>query len=87
MILVSRDLKQMQEQKARGILVIPHWPSASFWPLICSETGGFVKNIIDWIDLPILKEFYTPCRNGVGILETQDLKFRMLALDVNFRDM
>ena len=41
-ILVSRVLKQMQEQKAHGILVIPHWPSASFWLLICSENGGFV---------------------------------------------
>ena len=55
-ILVSRVLKQMQEQKAHGILVIPHRHSAAFWPLICLEAGGFVKNIIDWIDMPILKK-------------------------------
>ena len=31
--LVPRVLKQIQEKRARGVLVIPFWPSAAFGPL------------------------------------------------------
>ena len=85
-ILVARVLKQMQAQRARGILVIPYWPSAVFWPLICCEHGGFIKNVLDWVDLPRSKSFYTPCKNDKGLFGIQNLKFRMLALNVNYRD-
>ena len=33
-ILVSRVLKKMESCKAKGILVLPEWRSANFWPLL-----------------------------------------------------
>ena len=85
--LVPRVLKQIQEQRARGVLVIPFWPSAAFWPLLCVGQGGFTRQITDWMDLPISKELYTPATCGRGCFGTEDLCFRMIALKVNYRDL
>lgn len=73
----------MQKDRANGVLIVPLWRSAIYWPLLCSN-GNFIPNVVDWIDLPKNKENYTPCRNGTGIFGTENLKFRMLALRIIF---
>ena len=35
--LIPRVLKHLKEKPTVGTLVIPHWKSASFWPMICSD--------------------------------------------------
>ena len=83
-ILVSRVLKKMESCRAKGILVIPEWRSANFWPLICTNHGEMKSFILDWMHLPTEKCYYTPCKNGTGIFGNEDLKFNMLALYENF---
>ena len=85
-ILVSRVLKKMENCKAKGILVLPEWRSANFWPLLCANDREMKPFILDWMYLPTEKCFYTPCKNGIGIFGTEDLKFNMLALYVNFNN-
>ena len=41
--LVPRVLHYLSIQKARATLVVPLWPSSSFWPLITSNYGQFIK--------------------------------------------
>ena len=38
--------------------------------------------ILDWMNFPTEKCFYTTCKNGTGTFGTEDLKFNMLALYV-----
>ena len=83
-ILISRVLRKMERCHAKGILVVPEWKSSNFWPLICLGKGELKNFIKDWILLPTNKESYYPCKNGVGIFGTEDLKFRMLALAMDF---
>ena len=40
--LVSNALHYMFEQKAVGSLVVPFWPSSSFWPLISTVYANFI---------------------------------------------
>ncbi|KAL5020239.1 hypothetical protein ScPMuIL_003131, partial [Solemya velum] len=82
--LISRVLKQMQQQSATGVLVLPHWTSSSFWPLLCGKENLFIKNVIDYIELPGKKEYYTISKTGSGIFGNKDLYFRMLALKLDF---
>ena len=82
--LITRVLKQMEQQSASGIMVIPFWKSAPFWPLIHSNKEGFISNVVDWVDLPTSKRFYSACKNGLGMFGNEDLKFRMLALCISF---
>ena len=46
-VLVSRVLKKMESCNAKGILVVPEWRSANFWPLLCSFYGEMKSFIVD----------------------------------------
>lgn len=83
-ILVARVLKKLQCCRARGVLVVPEWISANYWPLLCN-VYGFRPFVHDWMYLPIDKRFYTPCKNGAGIFGNENLKFNMLALYISFK--
>lgn len=82
--VIYRVLKKMIMDKVYGVLVIPCWRSAVFWPFLCPN-GLFRQEIVDWFDLPTQKEFYVKNKNGRGIFGNIDLHFRMLALKVDFR--
>lgn len=82
--VMCRVIKKMIVDKAYGVLVLPCWNSAVFWPFLCPN-GNFRKEVIDWFDLPTQKQYYVKCKNGKGIFGNTDLHFRMLALKVDFR--
>ena len=41
--LIARTLHYLSLQKARANIVIPVWPSSSFWPLLTSKYKQFMK--------------------------------------------
>ena len=41
--LVARAIQYLSLQKAMATLVVPLWPSSSFWPLITSKYRSFIK--------------------------------------------
>ena len=41
--LIARALHYLSLQKARATIVIPVWPSSSFWPLLTSRYKQFMK--------------------------------------------
>ena len=44
--LIPKVLKHIRESKAEGTLVVPYWPSASFWPLISKDSNTF-ENFVE----------------------------------------
>jgi hypothetical protein len=82
--LIGKVIRKMSADQAVGVLVVPCWPSAIFWPDLCPN-GNFISNVSDWFDLPTNMSYYTACSNGKGLFGNADLKFRMLALNLNFR--
>lgn len=83
--LISRVLLFMETCNATGVIVLPVWKSAPFWPLLCSNTGSFNSFILEWIELPVVKEFYVPSKSGKGIFGNRNLDFPMLACKVSFK--
>ena len=83
--VVHHVLKKMAFDYAKGVLVIPCWKSAIFWPLLCPN-GTFIPQVTGFIDLPTSKNFFTKCKNGKGIFGNKDLNFNMVVLEVNFSD-
>jgi hypothetical protein len=69
--------------KPLGTIVIPLWYSAPFWPMICDEDNTFKEFVVDCMDLPPWKNAFIPGKCG-GNFGNQDLKFRMLALRLDF---
>lgn len=78
--MIVRVIRKMETDRAHGVLVLPYWKSAVYWPLIC-PSGQFSSNVIDWFDLPTSKMYNTFCK----MFGNADLRFRMLALFIDFR--
>lgn len=82
---ISRALMHMSMCCVYGVLVLPLWRSASFWPLLCMGDGYFIHSITVVTDLPTEKTSFVPYKSGKGICGNTDLKFRMLAVQKDFR--
>ena len=39
--VILRAVNKMMVDRARGVLVVPQWTSAVFWPLLCPN-GHFI---------------------------------------------
>jgi hypothetical protein len=55
--IILRVIMKLACDHAHGVLVIPCWKSAIFWPFICPN-GCFIKEVVDWFDLPTERHFY-----------------------------
>ena len=60
--LTPRVLLHMRICKASGTLIVPLWHSAPFWPMISAGGDKFSDFVVDWMDLPSLKEAFIPGR-------------------------
>ena len=58
--LVPRTLRHMRSCCAQGTLIVPHWRSAPFWPLLTTDDSHMHLNhfVEDWVDLPPLEAFF-----------------------------
>ena len=82
--LISRVLHYLLKCRGYGTLIVPVWESSAFWPILISDI--FKSHIVDWRDLPLGKEYYTSGKLKSGIFGNEDLKFRMLAILIDFRE-
>ncbi|XP_062621080.1 uncharacterized protein LOC134282689 [Saccostrea cucullata] len=82
--LIPRVLDYLLKCRGCGTLIAPFWESSAFWPILISDV--FKAYIVDWRDLPVEKEFYTSGKLKSGMFGQEDLKFRMLAILLDFRD-
>ena len=74
----------MRNCKAFGVMVIPYWESALFWPLNCECNGRFKTCVQDCLDLPTKRHFPLPF--GSGMFGNQNLKFRIIVLKLCFEE-
>ena len=58
--LIPRLLKHAEATKARGTLVIPHWPSAPFWPILFPDGSHPQKWVQQMAELPNSQELFLP---------------------------
>ena len=85
-IFVPRVVKQIQEQRARGVLVIPFWPSGFLASFMHGPEGIYQANYRLNGSVHFPKILYA-LNVWSGCFGTEDLCFRMLALKVNYRDL
>ena len=55
--VIYRVLKKMIVDRVYGVIVIPCWKSAVFWPFLCPN-GTYRSEVVEWFDLPTEKQFY-----------------------------
>ena len=85
--MLAKVVNKMKYESVVGVVIFPVWESAIFWPLICNGHAGFVRNVIDFVNLPTTKEYYRSCKNGKGLFGVTDLKFEMIAAYFDFKNV
>ena len=81
--LTSRVLKHMEHSQEYGMLVIPLWTSAPWWPLITKDGRHPESFVLDWKDIPQSGNMLIPAKPGACIFSGRP-NYRVLALKVSF---
>ena len=82
--LIPRVIRHAQVCGARGTLVVPQWPSAPFWPILCLHDGQFEAYVIGVIELPLISELFLPGHSGAVLFNGNVPNTKVLALYCNF---
>ena len=84
---IVRAWKHFQICQARGVLIIPLWKGAVFWPCVCPDGIHLAKCVTDWVALP---EFNSPAtvkgRTYNSMFYGQPLSFKLIAVYVNWQN-
>ena len=81
--LIPRTLRYAKACKASGTLLVPYWPSAVFWPMVCAESDKFADFVLEVFELPQVEDTIVPGRRGHSIAAANP-NFRILALRFQF---
>ena len=84
--LIPRVLRHAQACSAKGTLVVPVWPSAAFWPLLCHShaKGPFAPFIKDARELPQVATLFFPGLSVSVLFNGRMPNTRVLALRYDF---
>ena len=83
--LIPRVIRHAQACRAEGSMVVPLWPSAVFWPLVCPvNTGFFASFIRDVRELPQVDSLFLPGLSGSILFNGESPNTKVLALRCNF---
>ena len=83
--LVPRVLHHARACRCVGTLIIPEWPSAIFWPLICSFGKVFADFVVDVLYLPLGEKLFVRGRRGSVLFKDNIPNTNVLAVRINFR--
>lgn len=81
---VLETVNKILHDRCYGVLVIPKWESAPFWPILIKAKGEYCDFIIDVAYLPFTG-VVTPGRGDNGMFAKEPLSFRLMALRFDAR--
>ena len=82
--LIPRVIRHAQICRARGTLIAPLWPSAPFWPMVCSASGQYASFIVECKELPLSESLFLPGVSGVVLFNGKVPNTKVLALRCAF---
>ena len=85
---INRAWRHFKLGIAKGVLIIPLWKGASFWPCICPDGTHLSKCVIDWVGV---HKFHlaatTKGRSYNSLFHGEKLEFKLIALYVNWQSV
>ena len=82
--LVPRVLHHARRCACVGTLVVPEWPSAVFWPLLCTVGGVFAQFVVDFMYLPLSPGLLTRGKRGACLFKDGLPNTNVMALRLDF---
>ncbi|CAC5399139.1 unnamed protein product [Mytilus coruscus] len=78
--LINRTIRYLFFCSAKGVLVVPKWISASFWPSIVDMNGKYLPCIVDYVEYKYPTNFFIPGSDKSSIFATQTFQSSILVL-------
>ena len=78
--LVPKVIKHLKFSEADGTLIVPHWESAPWWPLLIQKKGVFKSFIIDVFVIFPRDNIFIPAVPGDILFGSRKQGFNVLAL-------
>ena len=83
--LIPRVIRHAQACGAKGSIVVPLWPSAPFWPMLCPfKTGYFATFVREVRELPQVDSLFLPGLSGAVLFNGEVPNTQVLALRCDF---
>ena len=82
--LVGKVIRHMSHFKSKGTIVVPYWPSATFWVFIKSRLNEFESFIKDYEIFDDHQNCVTQGKNPKCFIGSQTFQSSILALNVDF---
>ena len=79
--LIIKCIKHLCASKAMGTLIVPYWPSASFWPFLVYPDNTFREYIVNYKEFSNARGVYV--LGSVPTVFNDEFKGSVLALRVN----
>ena len=83
-MLIPRVIRHAECCKAQGTLVVPHWESAPFWPLLCPSGNEWASFVVGEGLLPLSEELIKPGRMGSALFGGKFPNSELMVLRVDF---
>ena len=81
---VPKVLAHMSSCKAKGTIVVPYWPSAAFYPLVCKNSSKFEHFVKAWEVIPYRKGLVVQGENKKCFIGSAQFKSDLLVLRIEF---
>ena len=83
-----RTWRHFEICQATGVLIVPLWRGALFWPCVCLDGTRLAKCIVDWVGVP---EFYsattTKGRTHNSLFHGEMLDVKLIALYIDWQSV
>lgn len=84
--LIPRVLRHMGANNEHGTLIIPYWPSASWWPLLITKQGRWKSFVTDCLELPTYDGIFLSGSLSSNVFTAGVPPFELRALRLNLSD-
>ncbi|GIL56834.1 hypothetical protein Vafri_12133 [Volvox africanus] len=81
--LMRRLWRFMEEEQVVATVIVPVWPSAVWWPLLC-PTGQWAPAVVDTVVLPSAEKLFRSGPQSANQVGAGAPKWRVMALQVSF---
>ena len=82
--LIPRAIRHVEACHAVCTLIVPCWPSAPFWPLLCPAESQFSDFVIAVQELPCTEQLFIPSLSGAVLFGNGVPNTPVYALRCNF---
>lgn len=78
--VIAKCIRKIVREECHATMIVPLWPSATFWPLLCNDGLHFNHFVVDWTEICPSKYVILKGRAKNTIFGGKNLPFRMVAL-------